>query len=343
MASADVVHTTFGSTGFKKIIVINTHAKLTGKFLYDSPCGIITTSDPGIPLTTFIHNGFKFYNPAIRSLSKAVLIKSGTKTGAEILSDMCNVRELPGSSGLDSKSLKRSIDASCKFTGYMPLSIVPDYQLFLPHGQALVYEGIWEINSKGILVDVSSHFGLKLADEPYQYSKKRTRNPDNDSIKKTMLDEIISTQAVLSQMDPVDPKYESKQQKKSVMNQAFRNFVLSIEPDECIPGPKYVLRDEYTGGNQQHPIFLDKILNIAVTTKVIDAETVVIVMACSVGVDSVNAACMQAQIDINPTILRMGGKYKHKNRKNKIKRTRKNSRNIRRRKTRKIKRRKYKK
>ena len=84
-------------------------------------------------------------------------------------------------------------------------------------------------------------------------------------------------------------------------------------------------------------------MNIAGTTGFIDPETVVIVMACSVGVDSVNAACMQAQIDGDSTILRMGGKYNHKNRKNKIKRTRKNSRNIRRRKTRKIKRRKYKK
>ena len=256
MASADVVHTTFGSTRFNRIIIINTHAKLTGNFLNDYPFGIITTSDPGIPLTTFIHNGSKFYNPAIRSLSRAVRIKSDTKTGAEILSDMCSVRELPGSSGLDSKSLKRSIDASCKFTGYMPLSRVPDYQLFLPHGQALVREGIWEIDSNGTLVDVSSHFGLELT-TPHIYKDTVKRNPLNDPLKQTMLDKILSKKSVLSQMDPMDPKYESKQQKISVMGEAYKHFVLSIEPDECIPVPKYVLRDEYTGFNPSHTISLD--------------------------------------------------------------------------------------
>ena len=167
MASAeDDIHRTFGSCRFNESIIINTHSKLTSKFLYDSPCGIITTSDPGNPFTTSIHDGSKFYTPAFLGISRAVGFKDGeTKTGAMLLSNMCSVRKKAISPGLEPTSLDRSIDASCKFTGYKPLSSVPNYQLFLPDCTALVREGIWKRHSDGKLEDVSRHFGLTLVQE----------------------------------------------------------------------------------------------------------------------------------------------------------------------------------
>ena len=338
MASVeDGIHRTFGSCRFSEEIIINTHSKLTGDFLYDSPCGIITTSDPGDPFTTLIHDGSKFYTPAFSGISRAVKFKDGeTKTGAMLLSNMCSVREKATSPELETTSLDRSINASCKFTGYKPLSIVPNYQLFLPHCTALVREGIWKRDPKGTLTDVSQYFGLKLAQESYKYSKKRPRGDSNYRVKKTMLDEILSKQTELSNIEPSHPDHNSKEEEIFIRSEALKNYVFSIEPDECIPVPKYVLEDKYTGSNPLHPIFLDKILNIAAESGYIGPKTAVIIMGCSVGIDSETAAVMQARIAAFPAVMRVGGdsNNKRKVRKYKIKKTKKPSRYIIRKKTR---------
>ena len=332
MASVeDVIHRTFGSCRFNESIIINTHSKLTSKFLYDSPCGIITTSDPGNPFTTSIHDGSKFYTPAFLGISRAVGFKDGeTKTGAMLLSNMCSVRKKAISPGLEPTSLDRSIDASCKFTGYKPLSSVPNYQLFLPDCTALVREGIWKRHSDGKLEDVSRHFGLKLAQESYKYSKKIPGGDSNYHVKKTMLDEILRKQTELSNIEPSHSEYDSKNEEISIMSEAFKNYVFSIEPDECIPVAKYVLEDNYTGGNPLHPISLDKILNIAEESGYIGLETVVIIMGCSVGIDRGTAAVMQARIADFPDVMSVGGdsNNKRKVRKYKIKKTKKPSRYI---------------
>jgi hypothetical protein len=338
MASAeDVICSDFGSCRFNESIIINTHSNLTGYLLYDSPCGIITTSDPGDPFTTSIHDGSKFYTPAFLGISRAVKFKDGeTKTGAMLLSNMCSVREKATSPELETTSLDRSINASCKFTGYKPLSIVPNYQLFLPHCTALVREGIWKRDSNGKLTNVSRHFGLKLAQESYKYSKKRPRGDSNYFVKKTMLDEILSKQAELSTIEPSHPDYNSKKEKISIMSEAFKNYVFSIEPNECIPVPKYVLEDKYTGSNPLHPISLDKILNIAAESGHIGPKTVVIIMGCSVGIDRRTADIMKSRIATGPGVMRVGGdsNNKRKVRKYKIKKTKKPSRYIIRKKTR---------
>ena len=332
MASAeDVIHRTFGSCLFNESIIINTHSKLTGYMIYDSPCGIITTSAPGDPFTTLIHDGSKFYTPAFSGISIAVEFKDGEKkTGAMLLSNMCSVRKKDISPELETTSLDRSIDASCKFTGYKPLSNVPDYQLFLPHCTALVREGIWKRDSNGKLTNVSRHFGLKLVQESYKYSKKRPRGDSNYRVKKTMLDKLLSKQTELSNIEPSHPEYDSKNEEISIMSEAFKNYVFSIEPNECIPVRKYVLEDNYTGGNPLHPISLDKILNIASESGYIGPKTVVIIMGCSVGIDSGTATIMQERIAAVPGVMIVGGdsNNKRKVRKYKIKKTKKPSRYI---------------
>ena len=118
--------------------------------------------------------------------------------------------------------------------------------------------------------------------------------------------------------------------KTYISSEAFKNCVFSIEPDECIPVPKYVLKDNYTGGNPLHPIFLDKILNIAADVGYIGPKTVVIIMGCSVGIDRGTATIMRERIAAFPAVMSVGGdsNNKRKVRKYKIKKTKKPSRYI---------------
>jgi hypothetical protein len=151
-----------------------------------------------------------------------------------------------------------------------------------------------------------------------------------------MLDEILSKQTELSNIEPSHPDHNSKEEEIFIRSEALKNYVFSIEPDECIPVPKYVLKDKYTGSNPLHPIFLDKILNIAAGVGYIGPKTVVIIMGCSVGIDTGTADIMKSRIAAGPGVMRVGGdsNNKRKVRKYKIKKTKKPSRYIIRKKTR---------
>jgi hypothetical protein len=346
----------FADCRFNDVILVNTHAILTGTCFFEPPCAVAFSTEVGQTFNTIIAQGNKLFNPAFWGVIEATKIKNAThKTGRQILEAMCSVRELPDSSGLSIEEIKhRSISSVCKFTGHPPLTRrhTPNMKLFLPRAQALVKEGVWRYvdNGRGKfeLVDISEDFGL-IPSGAYTFSSKIKEDPANYELKKNELSTLATDIEELDKKCKTNPDYTSdhdyisKKHKLYIRGDALKHYIQGFETGELIPS-KFLLQDRYRRGDTSEGILLDKMLEIAARNGTITPKSIVIVMACRNGIDEGTVDHIKNLIDADTSICNMGGsKSKHKNRKNKIKRTRKNSRNIRRRKTRKIKRRKYKK
>lgn len=345
----------FRECTFNDVVVINTHGKATGKMFHDSPCGIAFGTEPGQTFKTILAENNEFYNPAFLGVIQNTTLTSGeTKTGYQILTDMCRVREIPGKS-----DPQRSISSSCTFTGYPPeCNNIPNMRLFLGGGEKLGHEGVWRYrkNDKGDIYeeDVSENFGLIPSGIVHQFTSKAKASTTNYEIKTKVLHEIAVGREELELMSKksgyeLDDTYISKKKILDIMSEAIKNYIFSFETGEVAPA-KYVLNERHRGGNEEEGILLDKMLDIAAENRAITPNTVIIVLACFGGIDSETEEIIKGFIENNKSLFSMGGggkynkKYKIiKSRKNKYVKSRKYVRYIRRKKTNNSKKRIYKK
>jgi hypothetical protein len=351
---------------FSKVIVINCHGISTQTTFDDVECGIITTVDYACIYSSNIATGNRFNKPAYKGVLRATQFRRGEeKTGREILTSMCDVREKdssflstnPSSVGeLSSRYIperNRSITSSCNFTGKPPGSTIDDMQLFCQGGY-IEGEGCWQMvydEQHGIFlpINVSSMFGLKTVpvEEVGEMAASSYNTYPFYDLKKKELEKLAKLNEELDHVDPEDTTSVRKLKKKiSRIGQRIKNYMLRIEANKIVTSP-YVY-DSHEIGGEREPIYLQQLIANAKDKGFVDDKTVIILLACrsipGVFLDFGEPSPSREMNDLlGISMGRMGGRYDKKSRKKKCIKSRKIARHIRHKNIKKVKTRKYKK
>ena len=341
----------FADYNFTKVIVINCHGISTQTIFDNVACGIITTVDYACIYSSNIATGNRFNKPAYKGVLRATQLREGgEKTGHEILTSMCDVREKdsypsstnPGSVG-DSRSKdiperNRSISSSCNFTGKPPGSTIDDMKLFCQGGY-IEGEGCWQMiydTQSGIFlpINVSSRFGLKTVpvEEVGEMAASSYNTYPFYDLKKKELEKLAKLNEELDHVDPNDTISVRKLKKKiSRIGQRIKNYMFRIEANKIVTSPYVYDRREI--GQEREPIYLSQLIDNAKANRFIDDKTVIILLACrsipGVFLDHGEASPSRETNDLlGISMDRMGGRYIKKSRKNKCMKSRKNKKKV---------------
>ena len=347
---------------FSKVIVINCHGISTQTTFDDVACGIITTVDYACIYSSNIATGNRFNKPAYKGVLRATQFRRGEeKTGREILTSMCDVRE-KDSSFLSTNSASvgelssryipernRSITSSCNFTGKPPGSTIDDMQLFCQGGY-IEGEGCWQMiydAERGVFlpINVSSMFGLKTV--PIEELGEMAASSYNTypfyDLKKSELEKLAKLNEGEGLVDAQDTNLKKK---ISRIGKRLHNYMFRIEPRKIVTST-YVY-DSHEIGGERAPIYLQQLIANAKAKGFVDDKTVIILLACrsipGVFLDYGEASPSRGMTDrLGISMGRMGGRYDKKSRKKKCIKSRKIARRMRRKNIKKVKTRKYKK
>jgi hypothetical protein len=314
--------------------VINTHGELddTDSFISSSPCGIIFTTGIGKIFSTFTAIDDRLFHPVIdRVIEKTHIRINETKTGRDILSTLCSLREVPEHNWVgDKQAVIRGIVSECKFTGHKPGSLIPNNRLFMGGGTALVNEGVYMSLDDGRQLDVSSHFGLRKIplQQPYKGQPSRS-DPNNFIIKKNALYSLLRKNDKLSRLPKDSGIIGRKKRRRDAFANALKAYMFSIEGRVPVPKPY-----NFDGKRPGDHITLKDILGYASNTGFINKNDLIIISACRESTDTELIGDLTALIEMDPdNYINMGGnnnrKYKGKKSiKNKYYKSRKSGRRI---------------
>jgi hypothetical protein len=341
----------FVDYSFSRTFVINTHGELNPKdsFIEKSPCGVIFLTDIGKTFSTFTTIDDRLFHPVIDRVIEKTHIRTGhPKTGGEILSILCELREVPEHNWVGDKQARiRGIPKECKFSGHIPGSLIPNNILFTGGGTALVNEGVFMLLDDGTQFDVSAHFGLRKIplQQPYKGQPSRS-DPDNFNVKKDALYRLIRKNDKLSSLPKGSSDAGIQKRKTYAYAKHLKDFMFSIEPKVPVGKPY-----QFVGKHVNDDITLRDILGYASKNIFLQPTDLVIVSSCRVSDDHELVDDLKALVAMNSRdAIGIGGNNarKHKNKKHlksKYVKSRKISRRrrISSRKTRRIIKRKYKK
>ncbi len=335
---------------FRRTFVVNTHGELNPKdsFIEKSPCGVIFLTDIGKQFSTYTTIDDELVYPPIDRIIQETHIPSGhPKKGGEILSQLCQLRELPeGIQVSEKETRRRGIVSECNFSGHIPGSLIPNNILFTGGGTALVNEGVFMLLDNGRQFDVSGYFGLKpLKSQPYASGPSRS-DPDNFNKKINALQKLIRKNDKLSSLPKGSRVAGIKKRERDAYAQHLKDYMFSIEPKVPVGKPY-----KFVGKHVNDDITLRDILGYASQLGFLQPDDLIIISACRVSDDAQLIKDLQALVAMNlHDAIGIGGKNsrKYKNKKylkSKYAKSRKISRRrrISSRKTRRIIKRKYKK
>lgn len=335
---------------FSRTFVINTHGELNPKdsFIEKSPCGVIFLTDIGKQFSTYTTIDDKLVHPPIDRIIQETHIHTGhPKTGGEILSQLCQLRELPeGIQVSEKETRRRGIVSECNFSGHIPGILIPNNILFTGGGTALVNEGVFMSLDNKTYFDVSVHFGLiSLKPQPYAGGPS-TSDPDYFNVINNALGKLIRKNDKLARLPKGSSAVEIQKRKRYAYAKHLKDYIFSIKPKVPVGKPY-----QFVGKGVNDDITLRDILGYASTNGFLHPTDLVIVCSCRVSDDTQLIEDLQALVAMNSRdAIGIGGNNarKHKNKKylkSKYAKSRKISRRrrISSRKTRRIIKRKYKK